>query len=271
KSKGRFALPGKLKRSRETDPKKRELFIVEGQSAGGTAVEGRDSGYQEVLFMRGKVLNVEKSRVDKALQNNEINNIITAVGTDYLDDFKINKVRYGKIILLTDADVDGQHIATLLFTFFYRYLRPLIEHGLLYIARPPLYKVNIIGSEAKVFFKNLYGNTTYLQKENDRINLLKKAEEKGIDKTKFTFNRFKGLGEMNADQLKETAMDPNTRNIERVTIEDALESEEWLIKLMGDDVSARKKFIKQGVFDEDDSAKGEFYKNAFTVSENPIN
>ncbi|NDB78426.1 DNA topoisomerase IV subunit B [archaeon] len=224
-----------------------------------------------IIDMRGKVLNVEKSRVDKALQNNEINNIITAVGTDYLDDFKINKVRYGKIILLTDADVDGQHIATLLFTFFYRYLRPLIEHGLLYIARPPLYKVNIIGSEAKVFFKNLYGNTTYLQKENDRINLLKKAEEKGIDKTKFTFNRFKGLGEMNADQLKETAMDPNTRNIERVTIEDALESEEWLIKLMGDDVSARKKFIKQGVFDEDDSAKGEFYKNAFTVSENPIN
>ena len=271
KSKGRFALPGKLKRSRETDPKKRELFIVEGQSAGGTAVEGRDSGYQEVLFMRGKVLNVEKSRVDKALQNNEINNIITAVGTDYLDDFKINKVRYGKVILLTDADVDGQHIATLLFTFFYRYLRPLIEHGLLYIARPPLYKVNIIGSEAKEFFKNLYGNTTYLQKENDRINLIKKAEEKGIDKTKFTFNRFKGLGEMNADQLKETAMDPNTRNIERVSIEDALESEEWLIKLMGDDVSARKKFIKQGVFDEDDSAKGEFYKNAFTVSENHIN
>ena len=140
---------------------------MEGQSAGGTAVEGRDLGYQEVLFMRGKVLNVEKSRVDKALQNNEINNIITAVGTDYLDDFKINKVRYGKIILLTDADVDGQHIATLLFTFFYRYLRPLIEHGLLYIARPPLYKVNIIGSEAKEFFKNLYGHTTYLQKENE--------------------------------------------------------------------------------------------------------
>ena len=269
KGKGRVSLPGKLKKSRETDPTKRELFIVEGQSAGGTAIEGRDSGYQEILFMRGKVLNVEKSRIDRALRNNEINNIITAVGTDYLDDFDISRLRYGKIILLTDADVDGAHIATLLFTFFYRYLRPVIEQGYLYIARPPLYKVTPKGNPAKTFIKAKYNaDHVYIHKEPELDKLMREADKnENIDPSNFTINRFKGLGEMNADQLKETAMDPATRTIERVTIDDAIESEEWLIKLMGDDVSARKEFIRHGVFDEDNSNQGLFYKVAFKDAE----
>ncbi|MHA2503909.1 MAG: DNA gyrase subunit B [Candidatus Kariarchaeaceae archaeon] len=263
------SLPGKLVKCREKDPTKRELFIVEGQSAGGTAVEGRDREFQEVLFMRGKVLNVEKARVDRALKNNEINNIITAVGTSFLDEFDIERIRYGKIVLLTDADVDGAHIATLLFTFFYRYLRPVVEHGFLYIARPPLYKVTPKGKEMRSKFKEIYGREEYiyLHKERDLNVLKKELKDANIDPNGLTVNRFKGLGEMNADQLAETAMDPATRTIEQVTIDDAIEAEEWLIKLMGDDVGARKQYIRDGVFEDDESPKGHFYRIAFKTDE----
>ncbi|MDH5402163.1 MAG: DNA gyrase subunit B [Candidatus Heimdallarchaeota archaeon] len=256
----RVSLPGKLVGSREKDPMKRELFLVEGQSAGGTAVEGRDAAFQEILFLRGKVLNVEKARLNRALNNQEIRNIITAIGTGILDEFDLSKCRYGKVILLTDADVDGAHIATLLFTFFYRYMKPLIEEGFLYIARPPLYKVAFKGKAAK-----LQGSQQiYLSSQRDLNSLIMGLENMDIDKKEITINRFKGLGEMNSDQLELTTMQTGSRKIEKVTIHDAIEAEDWLIRLMGDEVDARKEYIQQEVFQEVNvENKGDFYNVAF--------
>ncbi len=258
---GRVNLPGKLVSARTKDPMKRELYLVEGQSAGGTAVKGRDNEFQEVLFLRGKVLNVEKARLNRALENAEIRNIITALNTGINEDFDLSKCRYGKVILLTDADVDGAHIATLLFTFFYRYMKPLIEDGRLYIARPPLFRVNLKGEAKKLFGKSY----EYIYKENDLdvfINLTLKGMDLDGDVT--NINRFKGLGEMNADQLEETSMDVNSRTIDKVVINDDLKSEEWLVNLMGDNVEPRKDFIRNKVFTEEGTEKrGLFYDIAF--------
>ncbi len=260
----RVSLPGKLISSREKDPMKRELYLVEGQSAGGTAVDARDAGFQEVLFLRGKVLNVEKARLNRALENQEIRNIITAVGTGILDECDMEKCRYGKVILLTDADVDGAHIATLLFTFFYRYMRPLIEGGRLFIARPPLYKITLKAQAAKM----KGSKQMYLTTDRDYKVMIDGFEAMEIDTSKDVMvNRFKGLGEMNADQLEETTMSLDTRRIERVNIDDSVVAEEWLTKLMGDEVEDRKKFIQNEVFVETEvSSRGEFYDVAFDIN-----
>ncbi len=251
KSSTRVSLPGKLVVSRETDPEKRELFLVEGQSAGGTAVKARDSQFQEILFLRGKVLNVEKAGLSKALDNQEIRNIISAIGTGINEDFDINKCRYGKIIILTDADVDGAHITTLLLTLFYRFMRPLIEHGKVFVARPPLYKVTVKG---KVPEEVMGGRRyVYLRSDQEKDDLLRKLKEAGVPEKNIEIQRYKGLGEMNADQLEETAMRPGTRVIEQLHILDPVKTDETFSILMGDDVAARKHFIFTEVFKEEDS------------------
>ena len=256
----RVSLPGKLVASREKDPMKRELFLVEGQSAGGTAVKARDAQNQEILFLRGKVLNVEKARLSKILDNAEIRNIITAVGTGIDDDFDISKVRYGKIVILTDADVDGLHIATLLLTLFYRHRRPLIEEGFVYMARPPLYKVAFNTKSIKLSGRPY----VYLTSDRDLEALKVGLSEMNLTTKEITVSRFKGLGEMNADQLEETVMNPLTRRIERVVVADSAETETWITKLMGDDIQGRKRFINEEVFKEEEDVKfGEFYTIAF--------
>ncbi|OLS21099.1 MAG: DNA gyrase subunit B [Candidatus Heimdallarchaeota archaeon LC_2] len=269
---GRVSLPGKLVSSHGKDPLKRELFLVEGQSAGGTAVKGRNSEYQEILFLRGKVLNVEKARLDRAMENAEIRNMITAIGMGIMDDIDIEKCRYGKVILLTDADVDGAHIATLLLTFFYRYMKPLIESGRLYIARPPLFRVQFKGEAAKWIKSGAGGEKAkdyiYLTYESDLNTLLDGLDEMQIDRKNLSINRFKGLGEMNANQLEETTMNVETRRVERININDVVDSEEWLTRLMGDDVVFRKKYIEEEVFEETGfTSRGPFYDNAFQTTD----
>ena len=260
-SASRVSLPGKLVSSRERDPKKRELFIVEGQSAGGTAVKARDAGFQEILFMRGKVLNVEKARLNKMLDNQEIRNIITAIGAGIDDEFDLAKVRYGKVVILTDADVDGQHIATLLLTLFYRHMRPLFEEGIIYMARPPLYKITLPSRVSKA---RGGANSLYLYNDRDRDALFDGLADMDIKPSEVKINRFKGLGEMNADQLEETVMSKESRRLDKVLLTDLQESEKWVTTLMGDDVSGRKQFITKEVFNEaDDFEKGEFFLAAF--------
>ncbi len=259
-SSSKVSLPGKLYASREKDPMKRELFLVEGQSAGGTAVKARDAQNQEILFLRGKVLNVEKARLSRILDNAEIRNIITAVGTGIDDDFDISKLRYGKIVILTDADVDGLHIATLLLTLFYRHMRPLLEEGHIYMARPPLFKVSFNTKSIKLTGKPY----VYLTSDRDLEALKIALEDMGLSTNDIVVNRFKGLGEMNADQLEETVMNPLTRRIERIIIADSAETETWITKLMGDDIQGRKKFINEEVFSEESHHHfGEFYSLAF--------
>ncbi|RMG38703.1 MAG: DNA gyrase subunit B [Methanobacteriota archaeon] len=261
----RVSLPGKLYASREKDPMKRELFLVEGQSAGGTAVKARDAQNQEILFLRGKVLNVEKARLSKILDNAEIRNIITAVGTGIDDDFDISKLRYGKIVILTDADVDGLHIATLLLTLFYRHMRPLIEEGYVYMARPPLYKVQFSPKSIKLSGKPY----VYLTSDRDLEALKIALNDMNLSTKDIVVSRFKGLGEMNADQLEETVMNPMTRRIERVIIADSAKTERWITKLMGDDIAGRKKFINEEVFSEEEEHRfGEFYTLAFEEEKN---
>ncbi|MEM2925361.1 MAG: DNA topoisomerase (ATP-hydrolyzing) subunit B [Methanocellales archaeon] len=219
-------LPGKLADCSERDPAICELYLVEGDSAGGSAKQGRNRGFQAVLPLRGKILNVEKAREDKMLKNEEIRTIITAIGTGIGEEFDLSKARYHKIIIMTDADVDGAHIRTLLLTFFFRHMRPLIEAGYIYIAQPPLYKIKKGKTEV------------YVYSERELNETLQKLGREGV-----SIQRYKGLGEMNPEQLWETTMNPDTRTILKVTLEDAMEADRIFTILMGDAVEPRREFI----------------------------
>ncbi|MFQ5472399.1 MAG: DNA topoisomerase (ATP-hydrolyzing) subunit B [Dehalococcoidia bacterium] len=225
-------LPGKLADCSSRDAEVSELFIVEGDSAGGSAKQARNSQYQAVLPIRGKIINVEKNRLTRVLQNNEIQSLITAIGTGIGDDFDISKARYHKVVILTDADVDGAHIRTLLLTFFFRHMKGLIDEGYMYIAQPPLYQVKA--------GKNI--RYAYTDGELDQVKVELEGRRLGIQ-------RYKGLGEMNADQLWVTTMDPEVRVLLRVNLEDTALAEEIFSTLMGDDVAARRSFIQRNAKD----------------------
>ncbi|MEA1972333.1 MAG: toprim domain-containing protein, partial [Candidatus Cloacimonadota bacterium] len=221
------SLPGKLADCSIQDPSQTEVFLVEGDSAGGSAKMGRDRTFQAILPLWGKMLNTEKARVDKVLGNDKIQPVILALGAGIGEEFDLEKLRYNKVIILADADVDGQHIATLLMTFFFRYMRPLVEKGHVYIAKPPLF----LFKRGKM--------KRYAYSDDERDELMKELGTKGIH-----IQRYKGLGEMNADQLWETTLDPEKRILTRVKIDDAIEADRMFTILMGDEVEPRREFIK---------------------------
>jgi len=233
------SLPGKLADCRSTDPRNSEVYIVEGDSAGGSAKSGRDSMFQAILPIRGKIINVEKARIDRVLKNNEVQSMITAFGTGIHDEFDLSKLRYHKIILMADADVDGQHIRTLLLTLLFRFMRPLVEAGHVYLAQPPLYKIKWGGKHGDEY--------VYTDREKEAV--IRAAAESGRKIKDDSIQRFKGLGEMNAKELWETTMDPDTRILLQVTLEDAATADELFSILMGEDVEARRSFITRNAKD----------------------
>jgi DNA gyrase subunit B len=232
-------LPGKLADCRSTDPRNSEVYIVEGDSAGGSAKSGRDSMYQAILPIRGKIINVEKARIDRVLKNTEVQSMITAFGTGIHDEFDITKLRYHKIVLMADADVDGQHISTLLLTLLFRFMRPLVEGQYVYLAKPPLYKIKWGGKVGDEY--------AYSDKERDAV--VRAGVESGRKIKDEMIQRFKGLGEMNASELWETTMNPETRILRQVTLEDAAAADDIFSVLMGEDVEARRSFITRNAKD----------------------
>ena len=232
-------LPGKLADCRSTDPAKSELYVVEGDSAGGSAKSGRDSMFQAILPLRGKIINVEKARIDRVLKNTEVQAIITALGTGIHDEFDLAKLRYHKVVLMADADVDGQHISTLLLTLLFRFMRPLIEHGHVFLAQPPLYKLKWQRSEHEFAYS-----------DRERDGLLEAGTKSGKKINKDDgIQRYKGLGEMNAKELWETTMDPSVRVLRQITLDDAAAADELFSILMGEDVEARRSFITRNARD----------------------
>ncbi|MDG4667473.1 DNA topoisomerase (ATP-hydrolyzing) subunit B [Mycobacterium sp. 236(2023)] len=232
-------LPGKLADCRSTDPQKCELYVVEGDSAGGSAKSGRDSMFQAILPLRGKIINVEKARIDRVLKNTEVQAIITALGTGIHDEFDLAKLRYQKIVLMADADVDGQHISTLLLTLLFRFMKPLVENGHIFLAQPPLYKLKWQRTEPEF---------AYSDRERDGLLEAGRAAGKRIN-AEDGIQRYKGLGEMDAKELWETTMDPSVRVLRQVTLDDAAAADELFSILMGEDVEARRSFITRNAKD----------------------
>jgi DNA gyrase subunit B len=236
------SLPGKLADCQSGEPERCEIYVVEGDSAGGSAKQGRDPEFQAILPIRGKILNVEKARIDRVLKNNEVQAMITALGTGIHDDFDITRLRYFKIILMADADVDGQHITTLLLTLLFRFMKPLIEAGHVYLAQPPLYKI-------KWTERGVEDQYAYSDRERDGLIEAGIAAGRKDPRPRDGIQRYKGLGEMNATELWETTMNPARRLLKQVTVDDAAQADELFSVLMGEDVEARRAFIQRNAKD----------------------